>query len=112
MESPPLSHMVFTQKAVPSRGETSKASIRTERRVRGKEKEFRRRRMRAAKLSSFFGVDYHDLEPHLALEEHRAAVGGVEVVIDDRGVMPWDRHEQRSLEMEDVIIRLRDLRSS
>ena len=68
--------------------------------------------MRAAKLSKFFGVGYHDLEPHLVPEEHRAEVRKVEVAIDDRGMLPWDRHEVRSLEMEDVIVRLRDLRSS
>ena len=69
--------------------------------------------MRAAKLSKFFGVEYHDLEPHLVPEgDHAVEVEKVEVAIDDRGALPWDRHEFRSLEMEDVIVRLRDLRSS
>lgn len=80
--------------------------------MRRKEKEFKRRRMRAAKLSKFFGVDYHDLEPHLVPGEDHVEVPKVEVAIDDRGALPWDRPEFRSLEMEDVIVRLRDLRSS
>ena len=77
-----------------------------------REKEFRQRRMRAAKLSKFFGVDYHDLQPHLATRGSRNGVRKVEVAINDRGVLPWDRQKFRSLEMEDVIVRLRDLKSS
>jgi hypothetical protein len=68
--------------------------------------------MRAAKLSKFFGVDYHDLKPHLVPGGVRTDVQKVEVAIDDRGVLPWDRHEIRSVGMEDVIARLRDLRAS
>jgi hypothetical protein len=68
--------------------------------------------MRAAKLSKFFGVGYQDLEPHLVPGGDHADVQKVEVAIDDRGGLPWDRHEFRSLGMEDVIVRLRDLRSS
>ena len=80
--------------------------------MRRKEKEFRQRRMRAAKLSNFFGVGYQDLEPHIVLGGDRGEVRKLEVAIDDRGALPWDRHEFRNLEMEDVIVRLRDLRSS
>lgn len=111
--SPPFSYTVLpsTHKTGAS-GETSKSTPRAERNVRRKEREFRQRRMRAAKLSNFFGVGYHDLEPHLVPEGDRAEVQKVEVAIDDRGMLPWDRHEFRSLEMEDVIVRLRDLRSS
>ena len=112
MESPPFSHTTgpYTHKAVANHGEISKTTARTERRaLRGKEKEFRERRMRAAKLAKFFGVHYHDLEPHLVPE---GQVARVEVAFEDRGMLPWDRHELRSLEMEDVIVRLRDLRSS
>ena len=76
------------------------------------ERDFKQRRMRAAKLSKFFGVDYHDLEPHLAPRRKRTDVRKVEVAIDERSGLPWDRHELRNLEMEDVIVRLRDLRSS
>jgi hypothetical protein len=110
---PPFSHTVrpHTHKTV-GRSDTSKSAPRSETNVRRKEKEFRQRRVRAAKLSKFFGVEYHDLEPHLTLEGERAEVRKVEVAIDDRGALPWDRHEFRSLEMEDVIVRLRDLRSS
>lgn len=67
--------------------------------------------MRAAKLAKFFGVGYHDLEPHL-VPEGRTNVRKLEVAIDDGGGLFWDKHELRSLEMEDVIVRLRDLRSS
>ena len=110
---PPFSHTVCpaTHKSA-VRSETSKSTPRTEKNVRRKEKEFRQRRVRAAKLSKFFGVGYHDLEPHLVPGEDRADARKVEVAIDDRGALPWDRHEFRSLEMEDVIMRLRDLRSS
>ena len=76
-----------------------------------KEKDFRQRRRRAAKLSRFFGVGYQDLEPHLA-PKNRAAPQKLEVVMDDRGGLFWERHELRSLEMEDVIVKLRDLRAS
>lgn len=100
-----------TQKST-ARSGTSKPATRTETGGKPKEKEFRQRRVRAAKLSKFFGVNYHDLKPHLEPEERRADVRKVEVAIDDRGALPWDRHEFRSLEMEDVIVRLRDLRSS
>lgn len=65
--------------------------------------------MQAAKLSKFFGVGYQDLEPHLAPGRKRTGVRKVEVAIDKRS---GNRHELRSLEMEDVIIRLRDLRAS
>lgn len=67
--------------------------------------------MRAAKLSKFFGVGYQDLEPHLA-PKSRTAPQRLEVAIDDGGGLFWDRPEVRSLEMKDVIVRLRDLRSS
>lgn len=65
--------------------------------------------MRAAKLSKFFGVGYQDLEPHL-VPGNRTDVQTLEVAIDDRGGL--FRHEVRPLDMEDVIVRLRDLRSS
>jgi hypothetical protein len=81
--------------------------------VKWKEKDFRQRRMRAAKLSKFFGVDYHDLEPHLASgEDTGAEILRVEVAVNGRGSLPWERQGFRTLEMEDVITRLRDLRSS
>ena len=68
--------------------------------------------MQAAKLSKFFGVNYHDLEPHIAARKKRTGVRKVEVAIDERNGLPWDRHHVHSLDMEDVIARLRDLRSS
>lgn len=68
--------------------------------------------MQAAKLSKFFGVDYHDLEPHIAARKRRTDARKVEIAIDERSGLPWDRHQVRSLDMEDVIARLRDLRSS
>ena len=67
--------------------------------------------MRAAKLSRFFGVGYQDLEPHLAPRSPTNSQK-LEVAIDDRGGLFWERHELRSLDMEDVIVKLRDLRSS
>jgi hypothetical protein len=92
--------------------EPAKNPARVETTERRGGKDFRQRRMRAAKLSNFFGVDYHDLEPHLAPEKKRGEVREVEVAIDERNGLPWDRPELRSLKMEDVIVRLRDLRSS
>jgi len=67
--------------------------------------------MRAAKLSKFFGVGYQDLQPHLA-PRSRVSPQKLEVAIDDRGGLFWEKHELRSLDMEDVIVKLRDLRSS
>lgn len=99
------------QKTVAAPG-TPKNMARAETTGRRKEKDFRQRRMRAAKLSKFFGVGYQDIEPHLAPRKHRTEIRKVEVAIDDRGGLPWDRHELRNLEMEDVIVRLRGLRSS
>jgi hypothetical protein len=91
---------------------TSKNTVPTETTRRRGEKDFRQRRVRAAKLSNFFGVGYQDLEPHLAPENH-AGTRKLEVAIDDRGGgLFGDRHEVRSAEMKDVIVRLRDLRSS
>lgn len=111
--SPPFSHSSHPDAHnTVTRSEPSKPSARTERNVRRKEKEFRQRRMRAAKLSKFFGVGYQDLEPHLASGGDEKEVRKLEVAIDDRGPLPWDRHEFRNLEMEDAIVRLRDLRSS
>ena len=85
--------------------EPTKSPARTETTGRRGERDFKQRRMRAAKLSKFFGVEYHDLEPHLAPRKKRTGVRKLEVAIDERS-------ELRSLEMEDVIVRLRDLRSS
>ena len=103
---------VDAQKTAAASG-TSQSSARAETSGRRKGKDFKQRRMRAAKLSKFFGVGYHDLEPHLVPEDERDDVRKVEVSIDGRAGLPWDRHELRtSLEMEDVIARLRDLRSS
>ncbi|KAF9650748.1 hypothetical protein BDM02DRAFT_3127543 [Thelephora ganbajun] len=112
MTPPPFSNMLppDTQKPAVTAG-TSKNTGRTETTGKRKERDFRQRRMRAAKLSKFFGVGYQDLEPHLVPGENRTNSRRVEVAIDDRGGF-WDRHELRSLEMEDVIVRLRDLRSS
>lgn len=109
---PPFSSMyppnTRTPDATPG---TSKNVARAETTGRRKERDFRQRRARAAKLSKFFGVGYHDLEPHLA-PGTRPNARKVEVAIDDGGRLFWDKHELRSLEMEDVIVRLRDLRSS
>ena len=92
---------------------TSKTASRTETSLKRKEKDFRQRRRRAAKLAKFFGVDYHDLEPHFASGEDTGSEAlRVEVAVDDRGSLPWDRQRFRNLEMEDAIVRLRDLRSS
>ena len=76
-----------------------------------KERDFRQRRMRAAKLSKFFGVGYQDLEPHLA-PKSQTNLQKLEVAIDDRGGLFWEKHELRTLDMEDAIAKLRDLRSS
>lgn len=113
MESPPFSQVFcpYTRRSA-ARSGTPKPVTRTETNGKRKEKEFRQRRMRAAKLSKFFGVNYQDIEPHLGPGVRRADVKKVEVAINDRGGLPWDRHEFRNLEMEDVIVKLRDLRSS
>lgn len=113
--SPPFSHMFHpSTRMTATTPEASKSAARAESTGRHKEKDFKKRRMRAAKLSKFFGVRYQDLEPHLvpAPVKSRTDVRKVEVAIDARGGLPWDRHEVRSLDMEDVIVRLRDLRSS
>lgn len=100
------------QHTVATNSETSKGVSRAETTGRRRENNFRQRRIRAAKLSKFFGVGYQDLEPHLDPETKRNDLRKVEVAIDDGRGLPWDRRELRSLEMEDVIVRLRDLRSS
>jgi len=92
--------------------DTPKGVARTETTGKHKERDFRQRRMRAAKLSKFFGVGYQDLEPHLSPKRARQNLRKVEVAIDNRTGLFWDRHEVRTLEMEDVIVRLRDLQSS
>lgn len=102
---------VNTKKTVAT-PEPTKSPASTETTRRRGEKDFRQRRMRAAKLTNFFGVDYHDLKPHLDPRKKRTEIRKVEVAIDEGSGLPWDRHELRSLEMEDVIVRLRDLRSS
>ena len=110
---PPFSNMhpTDTQKTAVTPG-ASKSAVRAGATGKRKEREFRQRRTRAAKLSKFFGVGYQELEPHLATEKSRTDVQKVEVAIVDGCGMPWDPQELRSLEMEDVIVRLRHLRSS
>lgn len=110
--APPFSH------AFPEDTQTTGATpgtigtlVRAETTGGRKERDFRQRRMRAAKLSRFFGVGYQDLEPHLAPRSPTNSQK-LEVAIDDRGGLFWERHELRSLDMEDVIVKLRDLRSS
>ena len=110
--APPFSH-VFPDdtQASGTTPETPRGVIRAETTGGRRERDFRQRRMRAAKLSKFFGVGYQDLEPHLA-PKSRTNPQTLEVAIDDGGRSFWDRHEPRSAAMEDVIARLRDLRSS
>ena len=92
---------------------------------------FRQRRMRAAKLSRFFGVDLHDLsqslestppaprpsaatasvEPILPkMPQRSSSPDGVDVRIQAPGKF-WSRHDhRREVDMNDVINRLREMR--
>jgi len=110
---PPFSDMYRAdiQKTVDTPG-ASKSTARAETTRRRGERNFRQRRNQAVKLSEFFGVSCQDLEPYLSPKENRTDVRKVEVAIEDRRGLPWDRRELYTPEMEDVIVRLRDLRSS
>lgn len=88
---------------------------------------FRQRRLRAAKLSRFFGVDLHDLTQSLEPTPPPVAAAPAEPIpqkLPERSPSPdavdvriqtpskfWSRHDQRrEVDMNDVINRLREMR--
>ncbi|VDB86490.1 unnamed protein product [Peniophora sp. CBMAI 1063] len=93
---------------------------------------FRQRRMRAAKLSRFFGVDLHDLSQSLEptpstprpsvataqadppppkMPQREPSLDGVDVRIQAPAGKFWSRHDhRREVDMNDVINRLREMR--
>jgi len=87
-------------------------------------KEFHQRRLRAAKLSKFFGVDIQDLKKFLPERPPPPSRPGtsqgqdtvVEVAIGGpKGKSTfWERPQspQQEADMQDVIHRLRDLKAS
>jgi hypothetical protein len=75
------------------------------------EKDFRRRRLQAAKLTNFFGVGHHDLKPSIIApplgKSIAKSVGNTKTAF-------WDRHQRKhenEVEMKDVIQALRLLKT-